>query len=305
MKRITLFFSYLIIVGGLYSAHAQRTLASTSLEAEQINAITIKGSFCDVIIKPGGRNFVEGIIEGSGDPDDYEIIAEIEGSTLVVEVETSYSNWNRISRAEIIVTVDDVKEIKVDNSSGDIDIERISSGFIVLEASSGDISLEDVIGDRISIETSSGDIRGIDLEGDMRVSSTSGDQQLREIKGDFDAESTSGNITLVYFDGLVRLESTSGDIRVSNGKGLASARTTSGDIEGDDLMIANDLTLDATSGDIYLELMNDPDDLSFDLDSNSGDLQAGRYDGEDELYIKRGSIWVRGKTTSGDIEIDF
>ena len=302
-SKFSLLGSLLLL--GSHLAIGQRTLASVSFEAKEISAVEVRGSFCDVTIRPGSRNYVEGTIAGSGDEDDYDIIAQIQGETLVVRVETSYNKWNNITKGEIEITLDNVEEIRIDNSSGDIDIEDINARRISLEASSGDISAEELRGEMVLASASSGNLTLIDIEADLRTHTSSGDQRLRQVKGNVDAESTSGNITLNYFEGLVRMESTSGDITINYGKGLTSLRSTSGTIEGRSLMLDTDLILEATSGDITLSLLNDPDDLSFDLESNSGDLDAGRYDGEDELYIKRGTFWIRGKTTSGDISIDF
>ena len=137
----------------------------------------------------------------------------------------------------------------------------------------------------------------------MRVKSTSGNLELRQIKGELEARTTSGNLRLRYFDGQTSLTSTSGNVTVANGKGLSYVKTTSGEIDGYDLMLDGDLSLRSTSGDIELQVLNDFEDLSFDLESNSGDLQAGRYDGDDELYIKNGDIWIKGNTSSGDLEI--
>lgn len=305
---MNIFLKSIIMVFALFyfiTCYGQRSLASINMKAENVSKIDIRGSFCDVIVRSGSSNFVKGVIEGSGREGDYDFIADIEGETLIVRVENRYNKSNSITKGEIELTISDIDELLIDNSSGDINVEAISIPRVYLETSSGELSVLDLIGSEAYLRSSSGDIILKDVEANAKVQSSSGDQRIREIKGDLDAESSSGNIALMYFDGKVRIESTSGDINVNNGKGLAGLRTTSGTIEGADLMLVSDLTIQSTSGDISLYLMNDPDDLSFDLESNSGDLEVGRYDAEDELYIKTGSIWVRGRSTSGDISIDY
>ena len=67
-------------------AQAQNTLAELKFEVQNAKEVRIKGKFCDVIIEKGSRNYFEGIIEGRGDADDYEITSEMQGSTLYITV---------------------------------------------------------------------------------------------------------------------------------------------------------------------------------------------------------------------------
>lgn len=283
----------------------QNILASEEFEGDNIAEVIIRNTFCDVNLEGGNKLYFKGVIEGRGDEGDFEIITDLDGDRLeiVVKSRTRNWNWNKISRSRLDLKIPAGTKIYVESSSGDTYGRSLSGAEIEIEATSGDIDLSDISAD-VRVVVTSGDVEIEDMTGRLEVESTSGDVNLDDIDGNIRTRSTSGDLEIRQFSGDIQSRSTSGEITVSRGKGALSLRSTSGNIEGYDLEITDDLYLQASSGEIEIELVNDMEDLNFELETGSGDLRAGRRSGEKDLYIKRGDgFWVRGVTSSGDIEI--
>lgn len=291
----------LFTLGTLFTffvALAQNTLAKVELEAENVSSVRLDGLFCNVVITPGTTTYFKGIIEGSGNPDDYEIFTKIDGDELVIEVDKRGSSWNRITRSLLELTLKPGVSVYVDNTSGDIIAEGIEADEFSFEATSGDIELENIMGN-LRINTTSGDVEIDGAKGRIEIESTSGDQELRSTAGDVEFKSTSGEISIRGFDGEIIGQATSGDISLSDGTGMLRLRTTSGEIEGNAITLTGDCEFNSNSGDVEMDFTNSIEELSFDLEASSGDLRVGNRSGEDELYIKRGGYLIRGVTTSG------
>lgn len=285
---------------------AQNQIAYAELEAQNINEVRVDGSFCDVYIEGGDRNYLKASIEGRGDEGDYRFDTEIVGSTLVVKVVRKERNvWRslNLSESKIELTLVEGVILDIDNSSGDIYVSDLTAADSKIEASSGDISLKRLRAN-LEVETSSGDITIDDLEGELEMESTSGDQRIYNTTSNIDTRASSGDITLSNFNGDVEIEATSGDVDIKGGTGVLDIRTTSGNIEGRDVELTGNANLRATSGDIEMDFTNDTEDLSFDLTASSGSLDVGNKSGEKKLYIDRGGYKVVGVTSSGDQEYE-
>lgn len=280
------------------SVHGQRTLAELEFEAENINRVRIKGRFCDVEIKKGSRVYCNGIIRGTGDPDDYEFKSDITGDELVIEVIKLDKSWNRIQDAYLELTLTDNVDVFVKNSSGDVEVFGLTSESFNIETTSGDIEIEQMSG-RLLLESTSGDIELSGTQGEIKMKSTSGDQQVVESNGDISARCTSGDVKINRFSGMIQVQTTSGNIEASRGTGILSFKASSGDIDCYGLDLRGDTQFETTSGDIDIELLNQLNTLSFDLKSTSGDLRVGSRTSEDNLYMKQGGIWIIGRSSSG------
>ncbi|MEQ9404015.1 MAG: DUF4097 family beta strand repeat-containing protein [Cyclobacteriaceae bacterium] len=303
MKKVLILLAFVTIAG---MARAQNVIASTELEAQNVNEVRIEGSFCDVYVERGDRNYVTGVIKGKGEKGDYTFDTEITGSTLVVKVirkdRRSWKGYN-LSESKIELTIRDGVKLDIDNSSGDIYVTGLSTDDSKIEATSGDITLKRIQAD-IEVETSSGDISIDQLTGALEIQSTSGDQRIYNTDGDIDSRASSGDITISNFNGKMEMETTSGDVDIRGGIGILNVQTTSGNIEGDDIDLKGDAYFRASSGDVEIDFLNDLSEMSFDLTATSGNLSVGNKSGEKKLYIDRGGYKVTGVTSSGNQEYD-
>ena len=309
------FFSFLRL-------EAQTVLDSKKFDAEGIDAVEIKGSFVDIWVSEQSGNMVsfDGQIEGpSRYKGDFEIKSDLSGSTLRIWLERPRNVYGNIS-GKMTLKLPAGTELTASNSSGDVNVKGLRSKEILLKCSSGDIDARNLSGN-IRLDTSSGDITGVNLEGNVAADASSGDLYFAGVDGNlecetssgsikvkdvddtfFTAESSSGDIRLENVSGKVRVESSSGTIGMERVSANISAESTSGDIRGAEIKLTGDSNFEASSGDITINLLNNVDDMSFDLRSSSGDLKVGKNRrAEDRLLLKRGGILVIGRTTSGDI----
>ena len=129
--------------------------------------------------------------------------------------------------------------LALESMSGDVEIENVTAGEVLLSSMSGDVETDNTEAGSISMRSKSGDM---DLEntlshGELTVETTSGDVTLRRCDGrDVLLHSTSGDIdgTLLTPKAEFRGRSVSGDVdlpeNMSEGVGVCEACTTSGDI---------------------------------------------------------------------------
>jgi len=304
MRSLFIFLASLTII---HSTISQNILAEEEFDAENVSSVTIRGAFCDVFVQEGDKVHFEGIIEGRGEKGDYEILSDLDGESLRIEVKRNRRgrawNWNTNMRSKLELTLPANTDLTIDNSSGDIKIYGISANNVRIDVTSGDLEMEKITAD-LDIESTSGDVEIKDLKGRVISSSTSGDQDLRGIIGDVALDASSGDIEIVGFEGKVEIQTTSGEIYAKRGRGAMSFRSTSGNIDGYGLEITDDFYVRASSGDIEIELNTPLSKLNWDLETASGDLDVGSRSAEKDLYIKEGNdlLWVKGETTSGDID---
>lgn len=300
--RILITISFL---GLNFLSLGQQLLASAELEAQNIDKVKVDGSFVDVYVKNGEKNYFKGVIYGNGDPDDYEFVTDIVGSTLVVKVEYSRNNysWKSYKNGEsrIDITITDGIELDIDNSSGDIFVRGLRASESKIEASSGDIKIGDAVAN-LDLETSSGDIEINGLIGDSEIQSTSGDQDIIGSEGNLIIKASSGDVTVTDFNGKLDITTTSGEIDLKSGIGSLDASASSGNIDGQKIKITDDSYFKTSSGDIEISFSNTLEELSFDLTASSGDLEVGNRASEKQLLLKRGGFLITGVSTSGDQE---
>ena len=105
-------------------------------------------------------------------------------------------------------------------------------------------------------------------------------------------------------NGNTEILSLYGDIVLENYKGSPSLKTRSGDINGRNVELTGNMEASTSYGDIKFDLVNDLSDLSFDLDSQHGDITIEKedktYENVKRLEIKNGSILIKSHTDSGD-----
>ena len=98
------------------------------------------------------------------------------------------------------------------------------------------------------------------------------------------------------------ISSVSGDITVENNVKEISIDTDSGDVALITPRITDDIDITTISGDVDINVEIEPTDVSFSIDTLSGDVNLFNKYMED-AKIGNGSTQVNIETTSGDIEV--
>lgn len=265
-----------------------------------IDEVEIKGRFCEVSVTgySGSTTYFEGAITGSS-RGDYTIEYDRSGSSLEIWVDSPRNNWSGSIRGELKLRVPENTLVVVDNSSGAVFANNLSTSETRLEASSGKIEAENINGD-LYIETSSGSIELDGLVGDLMVESSSGSQRITDVVGNIDGKSSSGRIRFFDIEGDIEAVTTSGGISLDNVKGGLELESSSGSLNGEEIEITADSYFKSSSGSIDMELVNDVNSLRYDLSASSGSLRVGDKRSDDRLIDRRASgPEIRGVSSSG------
>ncbi|MFY0688610.1 MAG: DUF4097 family beta strand repeat protein [Cyclobacteriaceae bacterium] len=290
---------YLIVALSLISFTGRAQIAITEFEASNVKKVKVKGSFCNVMATTGSKTYVKGVINGNGNEGDYEFRSSIEGETLMLEVIKRVKRSGfRMENSVIDLMVKQGTAIEIVNSSGDINARNLQANEFTFESTSGDVDVKDIIGNT-SLGSTSGDIEGSNIQGNLKGGSTSGDITISEVSGEINVKSTSGNIEITNTTTDIFAQSTSGEIELSEVKGQLEIRATSGNIEGMEIELTGDSQFRTSSGEIELDLINNIDALSFDLQASSGSLNVDGKQADKSIYLKRGGYWVNGISSSG------
>jgi DUF4097 and DUF4098 domain-containing protein YvlB len=242
------------------------------------------------------------------------------------------------------VTVSDLSgNLKLTSSSGNVDLDKINGEMVIesrygnvsanniegattITASSGNVEVMDMIGKWCNIKSDygrirmsriqapmilkarSGDLILKKLTGNLKVESSYGSTSIEEVKGDLDITAVSGEVSISGSSGYCYVSSTYGDVMVNDCKTNPVIKVQSGSIRIRNTMIDDSLTVSSGYGDIQLQLLNDINDLSYDLTTDYGTIHTPLNSDEppvskDKLYLRRGNKWIRANTHSGNITI--
>jgi lia operon protein LiaG len=108
--------------------------------------------------------------------------------------------------------------IKIDNSSGDINIQEFKSKNMIFETSSGDITATNLHSEEHRFHSSSGEMKLSNVTGNIKAESSSGDViiQFENATGNLDAKTSSGDVSVEYRD---EPKSLTIDFKASSGDG--------------------------------------------------------------------------------------
>lgn len=138
------------------------------------------------------------------------------GSVLIIaEIPEHKGGWmNDSAHLDMTVEVPSDVALKVIDSSGDLEIERVAS--LNLQDSSGGATINDVAGD-VWVEDSSGSLKISNVAGHINLTDSSGNIRLDTIEGDIVIESdSSGNIDIDGARSVLIEQDSSGGIDVRN-----------------------------------------------------------------------------------------
>jgi hypothetical protein len=213
-----------------------------------------------------------------------------------------------------------VSDLTLKSSSGNITVSNIK-GELKTESSFGNQWITDIAGNT-KVRSSSGNVSIKQLRGNVDVNSSFGYQKYENITGNIVSIASSGNISVKHLkghastrssfgkqeyedvEGDIHASASSGDIRINGTKGTLTLGTSFGDITGKDVMLLSSAEFKTSSGDIRMNILNEMKDLSFDLQSSSGDLVVEKDNtknsSDKKLMVGKGAILIRGVSSFGD-----
>lgn len=332
-KMLALSFAALMVLS-VSCVQAQNIIDQIDETVSNVATIEVEGSFCTVNVTGVSSPDVTftGEILSSHDHD-IKIRHNMSGGKLRVWIDRPRSLWGNV-KGKLEFKVPRNTNVFVDNSSGSVVVEGIVQSEVRLKASSGSIKARD-IDSNLGVEASSGSLLIEGINGDLKAVTSSGSQRIMDIKGNVKAQASSGGIkaeniggnaelttssggqsiftvggnlwtrassgglNIKDITGDVKAVTSSGGIRLDKITGSVNLTSVSGSQKGSNVKLTGASYFKASSGSVSMDLLNDADELSFDLKASSGSLNAKGTSGKNNLIIDRGPVKVVGNTNSG------
>ncbi len=105
--------------------------------------------------------------------------------TVLPDISDGLFGSRRYAYIDVTVAVPKTATLKIDDSSGDMDVSDVQAAIIT--DSSGDQTLERIAGD-LDVADSSGEIKIVDVGGGLRLKDSSGDVDVDDVQGDVDVD---------------------------------------------------------------------------------------------------------------------
>ena len=218
----------------------------------------------------------------------------------------SVTSWNKdririhaIKKARREMDLDDVSIDIHQYDNGNIRIiTRHEKTFSFFNSTGASVDYEILLPEKaqIKIKTISGNVNVKEIGGFLNISTVSGEIDVIIARNGIKCSSVSGDIDLRDTTGNAELKTVSGDMSVANIKGSVVAKTVSGDIEIGELLNAEEVVLDTTSGDV---------DLTSEINTG-GVYEIDTFSGDIRLILPSGSNFkLNVKTSSGNLDTDF
>lgn len=180
--------------------------------------------------------------------------------------------------------------------SGAVTITGVS-GRVQAGSTSGSIAVREATG-ALAVRTASATVDIRQSDASVVVDAASGSVAVSSSSGEYRVSSGAGHQSYRSVNGRIRSRSSSGDVALQDVGGIVSIATVSGDITGEAVLLSGNASLESVSGDIRIDLANEPSELAFDSSTVRGLVRIGDQEGR-ELRVGTGAIAVRSRTTSG------
>lgn len=317
------------------------TTAEIDKELANTKTIELNTKFAklNIIQAEGSKPRIVGKLEALEPNEAYAITVNEEGETATVEIGVP-TEANSAYAGELNVYVSADVTVNSHGTSGTVVLHNLKGVSLNVETAKGRVSVKDVDGN-INITTKNGDVTGDSIKGKFAVYTTTGTLTFTDVEGDFRAEASEGNIQLTRASGNVTTKTvtgtqsledvkatfdvvtSSGVVKISKSEGVINVKSKAANVNffkvtgefhietgkgqinsassanGIKLTASSDFT--TTEGKIALTLLNDVDELSFDLacESSKSGLIAKKTSKTKKLKTGKGAIVVTGRSKTG------
>lgn len=297
-KRIKGLFIFCIIIFGvlLTGCKTQSIDEKENIEIANVDQIFIDVSSTDLNIIPEDREDVKVHLHGKKAGNlKHKLSMNLDDNTLQIEVKIKpgINIGYATLKLDVYIPRNYENILKIDGSSGDVNIEDMNLSKLSIYLSSGDTNIKNLDVENFKHKVSSGDtnIKNLNIK-EFEYKAHSGDLEGNNVNTEsLHYNTSSGEVKLENFEGVVEGVSTSGDIMIVYEK------------------FNNNIDLKASSGSIIVNL---PEDAEFYIDSrvSSGNINC-KFPIEIESEKDKELIGtvisnknnIKIKTISGDIDI--
>ncbi len=293
MKRLTLIIVSLFIPALLFGAGQGEDgdFSYSGIDSLEVDA----GTFDVVVEATGGR---EVSMEIENYPDGFTVYHIVEGSTVRVRVEQTFSLFTLPHRGTLVFRVPASIDIGIETTTGDARVAGVSRAELRVRTTTGSIILEETTGSLFARSTT-GAIEVLGSSGELEIDSTTGSLEIDDFEGTITASSTTGRHHYEEIVGQIDARSTTGRIEFRAVTARLRVRTSTGSQTGRGVLLTEDSSFEATTGSIDMDLDDNIDDLEFDLTSTTGSLRVGDERSQRRLFFGGSGLEVNASTSTG------
>lgn len=281
-------------------AHGIEIDESEQLDLEDIASLSVDcfSGMIDIVEADTASIELKGQVWTNKKQETYLDVYKKEG-TLYIEYNVDnrqlLSFLNIDMRMTVYLPKENMLDLDIKSTSGDINIKDMQFGVVKILSTSGDTSIHDCAGMSLDIDKTSGDtdISNADFES-INIACLSGDNTIKQTSASIAIRSTSGDIEIQEATGALLINSTSGKINAKfagNDIKPIDIGLTSGDVKlYFDENAAFDLEAKGTSSNIKTDF-----EITVSGSPNEKNALSGKCNG--------GGALVKIQTTSGNINV--
>lgn len=294
IKKISIVALLLIVIGviGSIATFATTTKKSAAITTEiddiSFTSIQIDVTNTDIELIPVQEQAKIEVVGRNAEKTNEQITIDRQGETLTIKTEKQKRKWisfgfNPSPKIKVFIPEKEYESIHVTATTADTYVQKLAGKNIKLTTTTGDIVAKNITSNELAVKVTTGDIL------------------LDEVKGDTSAEARTGDVVLTNIDGsMVNAKTTTGDILLRKVLGDIQAKTRTGDLTLQNDEIKGSMTGETTTGDIFVQAKNFPEDIQFNTATRNGDILIF---GQKKQFINNSDsgILFQLETTTGDI----
>ena len=313
LKVLSLIAGILIVVGIAGAWWLSDSVGGTITIEERVNienieSVSIRTSVQSVRIHHAANS--EARIISSGIPTNATLTAEVVNGVLTVETRwprqfgINFGSFTERPTLDVYLPTTMYEQITIRTSTGRIEISDFTVNDLQIEATTGAVEVSDIIGD-VNIRTSTGRITASGITGDdLYFRATTGNVELTDMRGDVNVQTSTGRITASGVTGDdFYFRVTTGNVELSHVTGHIDGQTSTGRITINNTTIAQNMNLQATTGNVAINLEREPENARFSLTTTTGRRSIFGQDNATEQFGD-GRYEVTLRTSTGRITVE-
>jgi hypothetical protein len=277
-------------------------------EFSGIRKIEVNGGFLEVefVGQSGMQDVTMDAVLRSNSDKRHEIIYNVDGETLKIEVKTSKGiSGNLKGEGQIFLKGPRNILLDLESGSGKLSVQNVVSTETKIAVASGSIFAKNISATNILLSSSSGSVKAEDLTGKVNAVVSSGKMEFSGIDGNIDADGSSGELKFNGINGVVNATISSGKMEMNNVRFLGKTQLTSGQLFATNTGLGTETSLKVSSGTIYIQTLSNLKSFNFNITTGSGTARVGSQQASGSLIVNNSATnTIRGEVSSGKIEIE-
>ncbi|NKI23527.1 DUF4097 domain-containing protein [Paenibacillus dendritiformis] len=279
-----------------------------SVAAAGIKNVAVETGSVDVQLVPGSGDDIVARVHGrvsNNDAESIDLKATSQGDKLQLSVQLPDGVNFGVHIFDVKLTVELPEQqwnaLQVAAGSANVEAENLNSALMEVASGSGNIRLNGIEARTAAMQAGSGDIATGNIHAEsFTVQTKSGNIRVQDIESvEMEAIALSGNLQVErYESSMLNFRTGSGNARLSDGHAKLNGESGSGNITIETDELRYDAELKASSGNVTVNLSQEPADLAVDFSGGSGSARI-RWDGMRYEEQNKDDHTVRGAFGNG------